>query len=133
MNIILLLLSFLSRARNSARWTAVFLKNMARLPESHPNIHEAFMKGMFVMQRGDKKFFLMALDISQAHRIRFLKEESGTKGLNGQKEEKELIQNLQFCEWLMNLKTKVYIHQARNLTWSILSRPLQNSKTSSNI
>ena len=34
----------------------------------------------------------MALDQSQEHRIKFLKEDSGTKGLYGQQEEKEIIE-----------------------------------------
>jgi len=40
---------------------------MARLPQIHPTVHEAFMDGKFVVQRGDKKFFMMALD--QSHEV----------------------------------------------------------------
>ncbi len=64
---------------------------MAQLPEIHLSIHEAFMNGKFVVQRSDKKFSLMALDQSQEHSIKFLKEDSGTKGLYGKQEEKEVI------------------------------------------
>ncbi|KAJ8378777.1 hypothetical protein AAFF_G00236490 [Aldrovandia affinis] len=53
---------------------------MATLPDTHPSVHEAFMEGKFVVQRGDKKFSLMALDQSQEHNIKFLKEDSGSKG-----------------------------------------------------
>ena len=35
----------------------VFLKDMAKLPEVHPAVHDAFMEGMCVVQRGDKKFY----------------------------------------------------------------------------
>ncbi|KAJ8411103.1 hypothetical protein AAFF_G00181380 [Aldrovandia affinis] len=70
----------------------VFLKDMATLPDTHPSVHEAFMEGKFVVQRGDKKFSLMALDQSQEHSITFLKEDSGSKGLYGQPEEKEIIE-----------------------------------------
>ena len=70
----------------------VFLKDMACLPETHPNVHEGFMEGKFVVQRSDKKFSLMALDQSQEHSIKFPKEGSGAKGLYGQPEEKEVIE-----------------------------------------
>ena len=50
------------------------------------------MEGKFVVQRGDKTFSLMALDQSQEHSIKFLKEDSGAKGLYGQQEEKEVIE-----------------------------------------
>lgn len=75
-----------------ARWMPFFLKDMARLPETHPSVHEAFMEGTFVVQRGDKTFSLMGLDQSQEHSITFLKEENGAKGLYGQQEEKEVIE-----------------------------------------
>ena len=71
---------------NYARWVPVFLMDMARLPETHPAVYEAFMAGKFVVQRGDKKSSLMALDQSQEHSIQFLKEDSGAKGLYGQQE-----------------------------------------------
>ena len=44
------------------------------------------------MQRGDKKFSMVALDQSHEHSIKFLKEDSGAKGLYGQQEEKEVIE-----------------------------------------
>ena len=52
----------------------------------HREVHEAFMAGKFVVQRGDKKSSVMALDQSQEHSIQFLKEDSGAKGLCGQQE-----------------------------------------------
>ena len=48
------------------------------------------MEGKFVVQRGDKKFSIMALDQSQEHSIKFLKEDSGSKGLYAQQEEKDI-------------------------------------------
>ena len=77
---------------NYARWMPVFLRDMTGLPEIHPSIHEEFVEGKFVVQRSRKKFSLMALDQSQEHSIKFLKEDSGTKGLYGQQEEKEVIE-----------------------------------------
>ena len=50
------------------------MKDMAFLPETHPSVHEGFMEGKFVVQRNDK-FSLMALDQSQEHSIKFLKED----------------------------------------------------------
>ena len=32
-----------------ARFTTVFLRDMACLPELHPNVHAAFMKGTFAL------------------------------------------------------------------------------------
>ncbi len=51
-----------------------------------------FLRGQFVAQRSGKKFSLMALDQSQEHSIKFLKEDSGTKGLYGQPDEKDIIE-----------------------------------------
>ncbi|KAJ8387599.1 hypothetical protein AAFF_G00152950 [Aldrovandia affinis] len=65
---------------NYARWMPIFLKDMATLRDTHPSVHEAFMEGKFVVQRGDNKFSLMALDQSQEHSIKFLQEDSGSKG-----------------------------------------------------
>ena len=42
---------------NYARYLPVFLKDMAKLPEVHPAVHDAFMEGMCVVQRGDKKCY----------------------------------------------------------------------------
>ena len=65
---------------------------MAKLPEIHPAVHDAFMEGKCVVQRGDKKFSLMALDQSQEHSIQYIKEDSGANGLYGQKEDKYIIE-----------------------------------------
>ena len=42
---------------NYARWLSVLLKNVAKLPEILPAVHDAFMEGMCVVQRGDKKCY----------------------------------------------------------------------------
>ena len=65
---------------------------MARLPDTHPSVHKAFMEGKFVVQRSDKKASLMTLDQSQEHSIKFLKQNSEAKGFYGQPEEKEVIE-----------------------------------------
>jgi len=54
----------------------------ANLPDTHPAVHEAFMAGKIVVQHGDKKFSLMALDQSQEHSIKFLKGGQWFKGLS---------------------------------------------------
>ena len=77
---------------NYARWLPVFLRDMAKLQEKHSSVHEAFMNGKFSVQRGEGKCSMMALDQSQEHSVKFLKEEGGTKGLYGQSEEKEMIE-----------------------------------------
>ena len=65
---------------------------MAQLPTLHPDVHDNFMKGHFVVQRSDKKFSLMSLDQSQEHSIWMLKEDGGPKGLYNQVEEKMVIE-----------------------------------------
>ena len=46
----------------------------------------------FVVQRGDKKSSLMALNQSQEDSIQFLKEDSEAKGLYGKQESKKVIE-----------------------------------------
>ena len=77
---------------NYARWTPVFLHDMAQLPIRHPDVYENFKKGNFVVQRSRKKFSLMGLDQSQEHSIQFLKQDSGPKGLYGDTSEKLAIE-----------------------------------------
>lgn len=82
-----------------ARWLPVFLRDMYRLPRLHPEIYANFMIGNFVVQRSNKKFSLMGLDQSQEQSIKFLKEDSGPKGLYGRRDEKMVIE-LSKCEVL---------------------------------
>ena len=63
---------------------------MCLLPDTHPEIHDAFIKGLFVVQRSNSKFSTMALDQSQEHSIRYLKEYGGSLGLYNDKKEKEV-------------------------------------------
>ncbi len=52
------------------------------------------MEGKFVVQCYDKKLSMMAFDQSHKHSIKFLKEDSGAKGLycHGHQQEKEVIE-----------------------------------------
>ena len=60
---------------------------MVRLPITHPDVHAAFTKGLFVLQRSSTKFAMMALDQSQEHSVKHLKDGGTTKGLKiGEKE-----------------------------------------------
>ena len=77
---------------NYSRWSLVFLRDMVQLPSTHPDVHEAFQNGLFVVQRSNKKFATMALDQSQEHCVKYLKDGSGTKGLYGQQSEQEMIE-----------------------------------------
>jgi hypothetical protein len=65
---------------------------MAMLPHTHPDVYAEFESGKFVVQRGDHKFSMMALDQSQEHSIKFLKEASGPRGLYGRPDEKEVLE-----------------------------------------
>ena len=104
---------------NYARWIPVFLRDMARLPDGHPSVHEAFVEGKFVVQRSKKKFSLMALDQSQEHSIKLLKEDSGTKGLYGQKDEKEIIE-------LSKPEVLRVIEEFEDATFSALNNEISN-------
>ena len=84
-------LFFAPGPKNYACWLPVFLRNMMQLPETYPSVHDAFMEGKFVVQHGDMKFLLMALDENQEHSIKFLKEDSGAKGIYGRQEKKVVI------------------------------------------
>ena len=64
---------------NYSRWLPVFLRDMHRLPLLHPDVHENFVKGHFVVQRSNTKFSLMGLDQSQEHSIKMLKEDCDSK------------------------------------------------------
>ncbi len=77
---------------NYACWMPVYFYDMAQLLEIHLSIHLAFINGQLVVQRSNKKFTLMALDQSHEHSTKFLKEDSGSKGLYGKQEEKEVIE-----------------------------------------
>ena len=44
-----------------ARFTQVFLRDMACSPELHPNVHAAFTKDLFLVQRSKTKFSLIGL------------------------------------------------------------------------
>ena len=68
---------------NYARWMPVSLKDMACLPEAHPDVHKAFMDGKFVVQRDNKKLSLMSLDQNQEDSFKLQKDTAGAKGLYG--------------------------------------------------
>ena len=75
-----------------ARFTTVFLRDMTRLPELHPNVHAAFMKGLFVVQRSKTKFSLIGLDQSQKQNVKHIREDGGNRGLYSYQEDKELME-----------------------------------------
>ena len=77
---------------NYARWLPVFLRDMLLLETRHPLVYKAFNNGLFVVQRGNSKFSMMALDQNQEHCIKFLKQEGGATGLYGETEEREVIE-----------------------------------------
>ena len=86
---------------NYARWVPVFPRDMAQLPKNHPEIYKEYMNKHFVVQRSHKKFSLMGLDQSQEHSIKFLKEDSGPKGLYGSdKTEEKMVIELSKAEVL---------------------------------
>ena len=76
---------------NYARWVPVFLRDMVQLPTKHPEVYKEYLKKHFVVQRSKKKFSLMGLDQSQEHSIKYLKEDSGPKGMYGSEKDEEKI------------------------------------------
>ena len=65
---------------------------MALLSETHPEVHDAFMEGLFGVQRSHSKFSMMALDQSHEHSVKLAKEDGGNRGLYYDPEEKEMIE-----------------------------------------
>ena len=74
------------------RMTPWFHRDMAMLPEKHPEVHEAFMEGLFVVQRSSTKFSLMGLDQSQEHSVQLVKSDDGSRGVCYDQEEKEMLE-----------------------------------------
>ena len=105
---------------NYARWVPVFLRDMARLPKTHPSVHEAFMAGGFVVQRGDKKSSLMSRFHSQEHSI--------------QQESKEVIElsKPEVLRAIGEIECACFFASTPTKVWSIQSHQLLNRKSSSN-
>ena len=79
--------------RNSySRLTPTFLLDMSKLPDLHPDVHQAFMSGLFGVQRSNKKFSVMSLDQSHEHSIKYVKEDGGSRGNYQDKFEKEMLE-----------------------------------------
>ncbi len=118
---------------NCAWWTPVFLKDMPRLPQIHPTVHEAFMEGKFVVQCYDKKLSMMELDQNHKHSIKFLKEDSGAKGLHGHQQEKEVIKLYNQGHWGSLVSLKVFcINQTQSTGLNIQNHQLLNQISFSN-
>ena len=74
------------------RMTPWFHRHMTMLPEKHPEVHEVFMEGLFVVQRSSTKFSLMELDQSQEHSVQLVKSDGGSRGVYYDQEEKEMLE-----------------------------------------
>ena len=59
----------------------IHIKDMVQLYETHPDVHNQFMKGHFVIQRSNAKFSVMAKDQSHEHSNKMLKSDGGPTGL----------------------------------------------------
>ena len=66
---------------NYARWLPVHVRDMVQLPERHPEVHEEFLKGNFVVQRTSHKFSLMGKDQSHEQSNKKLQAHGGAVGL----------------------------------------------------
>ena len=100
-----------------SQWVPVFLRDMAQLQTLHPDVHDNFMKGNFVVQRSEK-FSLMGLDQSQEHSIRMLKEYGGPKGLYNQVE--KMVTELSRAEVLR------VVDEFEDRTAHIIQKPTRN-------
>ena len=47
---------------NYARWVPVHIRDMLALPLNHPEVHQQFLNGNFVVQKSKHLFSLIALD-----------------------------------------------------------------------
>ena len=56
------------------------------------DVHQAFMSGLFGVQRSNKKFSVMSLDQSHEHSIKYVKEDGGSRGNYQDKFKKEMLE-----------------------------------------
>ena len=99
------------------QWVTVFLRDMAQLPTLHPDVHDNFMKGHFVVQKSEK-FSLRGLDQSQENSIRMLKEYGDPKGLYHQVE--KMVIELSRAEVLR------VVEEFEDRTAHIIQKPTRN-------
>lgn len=74
---------------NYARWGSVYFEDCLHLEEKHPSLFEAFMKGGFVVQHGDRKFSSIGMD--QALEQCYNKPAKGSGGIIGMTRRKEAV------------------------------------------
>ena len=66
---------------NYARWLPVYVRDMVKLPETHPDIYAEFMKENFVIQKSAHKFSLIAKDQSHEQSNKYFQEHGEAAGL----------------------------------------------------
>lgn len=62
---------------NYARWLLIHIRDMAQLPEKHPELYEEYLKGNFTVQKSHHKFSLIAKDQSHEQMNKVLKGNGG--------------------------------------------------------
>ncbi len=67
--------------RNYARWLPVHIRDMLQLEVSHPEIHQQFCKGNFVVQKTSRHFSCIALDHAHEQENEKIKGDGGAIGL----------------------------------------------------
>ncbi|XP_044175497.1 uncharacterized protein LOC122958628 [Acropora millepora] len=67
--------------QNYARWLSVHLRDMLELSQKHPDIHQEFTRGSFVVHKTQKPFCSIALDHAHEQVNAVVKGEGGAVGL----------------------------------------------------
>ena len=66
---------------NYARWVPVHIRDMLALPLNHPEVHQQFLNGNFIVQKSKHLFSLIALDHNHEQQNEMIKGEGGAVGL----------------------------------------------------
>lgn len=92
---------------NYQRWSSLYLKDMRRLPETAPEVYEAFMAGAHVIKRHDSTFTSVPADMALEQTIN--RSQKSTSGIIGGTKKKDFV-----AEWEIT-------HHERLMTSSLFS------------
>ena len=77
---------------NYLRWASLYLEDMRRLPETHPEVHRQFMEGNFVVKRTAGLFKAIAVDLALEQTIN--RSQKSSSGIIGSTKSKKYV-----AEW----------------------------------
>lgn len=66
---------------NYSRWLPVHIRDLLELERKHPSLHAEFLKGLFVVQKTEHRFSMIALDQNHEQENEIIKGDGGAVGL----------------------------------------------------